>query len=33
LWRSRDDGMAGWTRRGAEAVGVQLYDLRPEDGG
>lgn len=33
LWRSADTSMAGWTRRGAEAVGVELYDLRPEDGG
>ena len=33
LWRSTGDGLAGWTRRGAEAAGVELYDLRPEDGG
>ena len=33
LWRDADTSMSGWTRRGAEAVGVQLYDLRPENGG
>ncbi|MBV9015123.1 MAG: glycosyltransferase family 39 protein [Alphaproteobacteria bacterium] len=33
LWRGTDTSMAGWTRRGAEAAGVQLYDLRPDQGG
>jgi 4-amino-4-deoxy-L-arabinose transferase-like glycosyltransferase len=33
LWRSADDGPSGWMRRGAEAIGVQLYDLRPDESG
>jgi 4-amino-4-deoxy-L-arabinose transferase-like glycosyltransferase len=33
LWRTRGDGAAGWMRRGAEAIGAQLYDLRPDDSG
>jgi len=33
LWRSADGGPSGWMRRGAEAIGAQLYDLRPEGGG
>ena len=32
-WRSTDTTTGGWTHRGAEAVGAQLYDLRPDDGG
>jgi 4-amino-4-deoxy-L-arabinose transferase-like glycosyltransferase len=33
LWRTSGDGAAGWMRRGAEAIGAQLYDLRPDEGG
>ena len=33
LWRTSGDGAAGWMRRGAEAIGAQLYDLRRDEGG
>ena len=29
LWRTTGDGASGWMARGAEAIGAQLYDLRP----
>ena len=32
LWRAAGEGLSDWMRRGAEAIGAQLYDLRPEEG-
>jgi len=33
LWRTTGDGASGWMARGAEAIGAQLYDLRPQEHG
>jgi 4-amino-4-deoxy-L-arabinose transferase-like glycosyltransferase len=33
LWRGTGEGLSDWMSRGAEAIGAQLYDLRPESPG
>ena len=33
LWRTTGDGPSDWMARGAEAIGAQLYDLRPQEHG